>query len=739
MTFLTFPLLIGGLCAAAVPVILHLVMRGVPKRIEFPALRLVQPKMVAHAKKYRLNHLVLLLLRIALLALIGLALARPTIKLADWFPPVVTSTGRDANGSFVSTLASSLTSQDAPVSAVVVIDTSPRMGVLAANKTSLENAKAFARWIIENLPSGSRVAILSGRGDTDIFQIDPLAALKRLDAMTIHNSARRAVDSASRGLSLFKSDPGPSDMPHELYIISDLTTPSWDFSTVTTLTGEVDNVSIFIIDVGTTNAPNNTGVVDASITSQVMEAGRGLGVTAEVQHCGEAASATVELVLRRSDKDASEVERRGSRLVTFDAGDKRESVPFTLAGLDVGVYHATIRLTNSDSLPIDDARYITFDVRAPRDVLLVASEPLQSRTTYLREGLAMAGLAIRTSEMTFESFAATTPRDWNYRALVLLDPPPLAEKRWKELADYAAQGNGVGIFLGRAATPIESFQSETAVRLIGGKMLRQARAADDPFWLVADDSDSPLVAPFQKLGITSPPWNLLPVFRYWEMSDIVSGATIDFRYSDRRVAVVTQRYGRGCVLTMTTPLSDSPADAWNLLPLGEASWVFLLFTEGVGNFLTGGSANDCNYLASDRVVVHPSLEKLPNTVAVVPPSGKEKEFRVGVNTELREIVIDDTEEVGHYAVTSDGAANAGRIETGFSVNVAPWQLSSLGRIDSKLLDTLFGKGAYTIARTPAEVESGIVRRRVGQELFTMLIIVATLFFAAEWIVANRAR
>lgn len=772
MTFLTFPLLLGGLIAAVVPIIIHLMMRGVPRRIEFPALRLIQPKMVAHAKKYRLHHILLLLLRIALLALLGLALARPTIKIADWFPSLVTATGRDAHGSFVSTLASSLTSQDAPVSAVIVVDTSPRMGVLHANKTSLENAQAFARWIIENLPSGSRVAVLSGRGDTDLFQVDPLAALKRLDAMTIDNAARRAIDSAHCGLGLFREAPGPPEMPNELYILSDLTLPSWETthaplesgasSSGASPSGESSSgesssgespfatlrdreTAVFIVDVATPDV-NNTGIVDLVASSPVVAAGGTVGLVADVGHSGAATSSTIELFLQRSDQDASTAERRGSRLLTFESGEQRVAAPFSLSGLEVGLYHARLQLTSTDPLQIDDVRFFTLVVESPRDVLLVAGEPLRARTAYLREGLATATAAIRTTEMTWERFARTPRRDWNSRAIILLDPPPLPEKAWKELGDYATEGGGVGVFLGRAATPVTDFQTAEAVRLLGGKIVRQARAADEPLWLVPEDSDSPLLAPFQRLGITAPPWSALPVFRYWEMTDLTQSANIDLRFSDRRVAVVTQRRGRGSIVTMTTPLSDTPGDVWNLLPAGEAAWVFLVLTDGVGSFLTGGQEHEYNYTAGERVVVRPATEKLPNTVVVRLPSGtrgqgtgrsgSSEEVRVAVNGDERAIAFDETERVGAYTVRGTIAANA-VYQTAFSVNVAPWQLATLARIDKAGLDALWGTGAYHLAKTPAEVEAGIVRRRVGQEMFTLVILMTMLLFGAEWLFANR--
>ena len=45
----------------------------------------------------------------------------------------------------------------------------------------------------------------------------------------------------------------------------------------------------------------------------------------------------------------------------------------------------------------------------------------------------------------------------DYAAVCLLDPTPLEPAVWQNLADYAAEGHGVAIFLGRNASPIDSF------------------------------------------------------------------------------------------------------------------------------------------------------------------------------------------------------------------------------------------------------------------------------------------
>ena len=65
------PALIFGLVCAAIPVVLHLMMRAKPKKLLFPALRLIQKRRRQNVRRIRLRHLWLLLLRVLVLAILG--------------------------------------------------------------------------------------------------------------------------------------------------------------------------------------------------------------------------------------------------------------------------------------------------------------------------------------------------------------------------------------------------------------------------------------------------------------------------------------------------------------------------------------------------------------------------------------------------------------------------------------------------------------------------------------------
>jgi hypothetical protein len=140
LSFLT-PLLLAGAGLVAVPLILHLLMKQRPVPREFPALRFLRVRAVANRRRLRLQHLLLLALRMGALALLAVALARPTLRGAGWL----------ADG-------------EGPIAAVLVFDTAPRMLLREGNRTRLEQAVELARLLFGKLPKGSTVAVLDTGG-----------------------------------------------------------------------------------------------------------------------------------------------------------------------------------------------------------------------------------------------------------------------------------------------------------------------------------------------------------------------------------------------------------------------------------------------------------------------------------------------------------------------------------------------------------------------------------------------
>jgi hypothetical protein len=240
MTWL-HPALLFGFAAVAAPVLLHLLMRQKPKKLIFPALRLVEQRKRETSRRFRLRHLWLLILRMAALAALVAAVARPTLPAANYnlnWRELLTLGGLIAAGiaayyillakwrkqqrpkhefnlrraklrgwatggtlaailllvgwPYERRIAAEITSPapsgqfDLPVAAAFVFDTSLSMQYTQEGKTRLEAARQMAVEHLRDFPSNSRLAITDTANDSPlIFQASLSAAQSRMDSLAL--------------------------------------------------------------------------------------------------------------------------------------------------------------------------------------------------------------------------------------------------------------------------------------------------------------------------------------------------------------------------------------------------------------------------------------------------------------------------------------------------------------------------------------------------------------------------
>jgi hypothetical protein len=214
MTFV-FPLLLGGLLLVGVPILLHLIMRQKPKHLLFPAFRFLVRRHRTNLRKLQLRHFLLLLLRVLLLAAIVLALAQP--KISSQFLPFTA---------------------DQPVAAVLVIDTRPSMGYVIEGKGGsidlLERAKRRARELLNELPDGSRVAILdTAHPNRNWTTLDK--AHQRIDQLRLRPDNFSVSERLGDAYDLLDKltrdqDENARKLPRFIYVFSNRTQSSWDSS-----------------------------------------------------------------------------------------------------------------------------------------------------------------------------------------------------------------------------------------------------------------------------------------------------------------------------------------------------------------------------------------------------------------------------------------------------------------------------------------------------------------------------
>lgn len=706
MTFVN-PLLLAGIGLVVVPIVLHLIMRRKPRHFEFPALRLVRLRHETNRRRLRLRHWLLLALRMAVIAILAMALARPSMKLSGV-----------------------LGSREAPVAAVLVFDAAPRMQYRKANRTRLEEAQDLGRWLLRQLPTESQIGVLDTRLGPSAFQVDRGAALDRIDRLAAAANSQplaRVLEEAYRLL-------GTSDLARkEVYVFTDLAQAAWPADAAARLQQLADEsrgASLYLIDVGVAR-PEDFALGELRLSAQVLSSRSPLSVRTELTRVGPAGNRAVELCLLDKDRKP---QRRDQRNVTVEADGSAE-VEFQIGALALGTHQGLARVVGQDNLADDDTRYFTVEVAPAWRVLVVDPRTPHSYAKFLTQMLAPESLR-KTGQTRFECDVITqrelADRELQpYAAVCLVDPAALGVETWEKLGQYVAGGGGLAVFLGRNATAVETFNKPEAQKLLPGPLLRQARVPEAGVHLAPRDLQHPTLSAFRDVT-GSIPWSDSPVYRYWELGPTAKGVNVVVPLSDGRPAVLERAVGDGRVLTMTTPVSDLDRnDPWNLLPQTD-QWPFFILTNQMMLYLVGSAERRENYLAGETAVV-PLDAKTPfRSYLLTTPGGTT--FPLSVDPRRNALLITSTDEPGNYRVQAGG--QAGGVDRGFSVNLAPQQ-TELARLTKDELAELFGKTSYRVARSQNEIERDVSIARVGRELFPLLILLVALLLAGEHLLANR--
>ncbi|HWB12947.1 MAG TPA: BatA domain-containing protein [Pirellulales bacterium] len=716
MDFVT-PVLLFGACAAAVPVVLHLVMRQQPRHLLFPALRFVQVRESANRRRLRLRHLLLLLLRVAAIFLLAVALARPSIK----------------SGGLIG-------DEESPVAAALVFDTSPRMGYKSENKTRLEAAQETASWLLKQLPTDSLVAVVDSAPGQPVFQVDMGAAqqrVSRLETTAAPQDLWTVIEQAAELLK--KGEPERKETPErkEMYIFSDLAKAEWDPQAASRLRhrlAEITGLGIYVIDVGV-NAPQNLALGELRLSSESITRNRPWSIATEVQSTGLADERAVEVYIVG---DNGEEQKRAQEVLKVAEGAS-QGIEFSLGPLDTGTHQGFVRIVGADGLEIDDRRWFTLDVKPPWKVLIAAAPPARARAWFLAQALApdawrQTGRARFECEVVrFADLSRSSLEDFS--VVCLLDPGPLDDSLWQQIARYAEGGGGVAIFLGESTQP-GALKGETLKQLLPGDVGKlPALFPDGDLHLTISNDQHPMAAKFRPLQ-GSIPWESLPVYRYWPIHNVAKGVTTVASYSNREPAILERAFGKGHVVTMTTPISvgpDTPQDRrWNDLPTGLEAWPYLMLVDQMGSYLAGSTDGQLNYLAGETAVLRTSRDERYNTYLLTTPRGDT--YRQSADPKQRSIAIASTQWIGNYQVAAGG--EQGGLNRGFSVNVAP-KASDLTRTDEDGLKQVFGDAEFRLARSREEIDRNISTGRVGRELFPLLMALLAIALAVEHVLANR--
>lgn len=712
MTFI-HPALLAGLLLAGLPILLHLIMRQRPKSLQFPAFRFLAQKATANRRRMRLRHLLLLLLRIGLVALMCLALARPRIS----------SERLSLFG-------------DGPVSAIVIIDTSPSMGYVVGGQSRHDEAKARALELIGALPSGSRLAVIECRDASGAWLPTLELAREKVAASEITPSVATVTEMISASYRLFdeqskQATDADEVHPRILYIFSDRAPASWDITRAAELAAASEQlgqpmVHHFYFDVGV-EKPVDVALTELRLLKPAFEQNKPVRLAANVMSTGTDVEAQVNFRVEVSpDTD--------SKAVKLNSGQTKE-VSFERRKLALGLHRAEFHLAADDALPFNNTLFATVDVQSSKPVLILSDHAADAKTLSAAIRSNFPNEIKTTDDPAVRAVTATDLG--KYQAVCLLSvAAPSRSGLWEKLEKYVASGGALAIFPGGD----EMIASDYANRAIMPGEFQEVIKDDAGATWKPGPYQHPVAAPFHDYAPSledHPP----RAFRSWSVTPKKDSVAV-VNYSDpaNRPAILASAPGpsqqAGRVMLMTTPFDnreDNRGQPWS--DYFVDNWFGLVLSNHVLQYLVGESELESrNFVSGGPAVIRFPANMKQQSFTLIGPGISGLDAIVARPATGGELRMMQARLPGHYTVTTLDRSWS----TGFSVNWPAEESQLLPRVPADTIAVVCGANSIVMPGQATTLADKLDQQyRQPLELFPWLMLALLLLFIAENLMANR--
>lgn len=709
--------LAAGAALAAVPLILHLLMRQTPKHVIFPALRLIRERQKQSKKRLRVKNWLLLLFRMALFALMALALARPSLH-----------------------RETSLGGENVDTAIALVVDTSLSMQYTERGNDRLQEAKLRAADILKKATDRSEVFVIDSADAARPSALSPAQASKRVEALTLRD-ANRKLNAAT--LQAYAAVGGSKLQRREIYVLTDLARSAWDFGSsaiadaAKRAAAMKTPVNAFVLRL-TPKEIKDVAVVSAEPSSTVAIQGEPMEIRVKVRSWGPKVTHIVKLFL---DKDpAGKDIPRGSESVELPENGEKEVSLFTPASLGPGLHQGAIRLEGgTDNMEFDDVRYFSFTVQAPQRVLIVSDAIIDA--IYTEKALApdTAFLAPGTSQLVKVDRMATTEftekgraKLDTYAAVFLLNVAQPTPADWGALIGYVKSGGGLVIALGDRVHA-DAYNSPVAGQLLPAT-LEQGHPMPPNSSFSKPDLNHPIFSAYgreidAKLSGT-------PVYRAWEVKPLMSRTILSM--TNGAPALLERDFQgskTGHVLLCVVPFRSDPfvAVSWSELANG---WQFVGMLLPSIAYLSGTAGDRLNYEAGEDAVLPIDPTRRSANYSVKSLADPKVSLRLGPPATSDKLVVPTPQTCGQWVV--DGKAPDGSdVHMGFSINPSESE-ETVVPLEERDLFTVFGaKENVQLADDATSLAKAVGMVRVGREIFPWLMVLILILLTAENLLANK--
>lgn len=703
------PWLLLGLAGISVPIIIHLMNRFRYRDVDWAAMDLLRKVLVVRSRRMRLEDLLLLLLRCAIIGLLALSITRPTL------------TGDGAVGWLA---------KRADVGTVIAVDASFSMAHKPGVYARFDRALQRVRGILETLKPGDPVTVvLMGERPQVLFRntgYEPDRFVTELE---------KAVP-LPEGLNIemclaeIESLVGEIKAPvRECYLVTDAQTVSWSkFSDPSR--AALERIAalgrVYYLPVASTQT-ENLAITRFEQESGMVREGTLARYVAAVSNSGQKTRERVAVTLYAGDK------AQDQRIIPRIAPGKTEEVPLFVRFDQPGALRLTTRI-GDDSLPVDNAQFAVANVRSQDRILCVEGTPSSSAATSEVHYL-LAALAPRLADDAKDPLKIDRV-DWldltsdeigDYDIVILVDVPELQEDQVKALGQFVSAGGGLITFLGPNIDPaaINQRMQFDGQPLLPGTILD---AVGEPGDLKSGKSIEPIASRPLARAVAGLPKGLLDesrVCRFFPVQLATGGQpVVKLGSGPTDILVAEKRLGRGNVVLLT-----STADSkWTDLVTHPAYPILL--QEAITQL--GREAYERPLIVGEPLVLPLPLRSAETEkVTFISPDGVERIVKTvrrdgQVLVELGPMTQAEFCEVRYAA---DAALPV-------AVNVDPVESDVRCLMEAMIDESLQGT-KVTVVRETDDLAAAIRGGRIGREIWWELLLAGMVLLLVEGYLAYR--
>jgi len=719
MTLLA-PWLWPFIALGAVPILIHLLMRRRYRHVRWAALDFVLAALRKRKRRMQYREMILMALRALALAALGLAAARPSI-MAGAFRPL---------------------GARSDLSAAIVLDASLSMQHSTPSGSRFATARRLATEVVAGLPPGSAASLfLAGDLMTDVVpepSRDTAFVMEQIEKARPADGGSSILKSVTRAWEALEPlDAGQ----REIYVVTDMQAGTWPkpddpkwTALLRRLAAARPRPRLYFVNVDD-GGRANIALEGIESEDPIVAAGDSMGVAATVACHGEppATPITVDCFAAGGAQGAS---RRVGHVV-IGKPQARNPVRFSFT-LDGGNHRIELRIAG-DRVPGDNAARLTVPVRDRLRVLIVDGSETDGpsrfggEAAFLRAAL-LAHFAdgdplMSVNVLTRYALAGVKLTDYN--AVILANVETVPEDMAAALQKYVrVDGGGLLVFAGNQVNT-EAMNKRLGAQVLPVRMGVAAQEPDgEPFGLSVKDLHHPIVRFFDHPDHR----HYLAAARFTRARRLeqLNGGSRDndvvLRFDTGHPAMVIGRSGRGWALVFAA----DAARRWTDLPLRPA--YLMLMRRAVQYAAQYDSA------AAPKRVHDPIVMTVPSTGTgisgtIITPAGDTRTAPAEAtdDPELSKLVFTDTRSAGFYVVNVPGRESRSAL---FAVN-PPAAESDLSAATVPDIEQRHPDLECTWI-TPADDVARIVSAsRTGVELWLHLLLLATIFFVTEQLLAAR--